>query len=377
MWNRTASEVEGPQVGSPRESADLLILGGGVLGLATACEVLSRGLTVILFDGAPEESATLASAGMLSPYAEQGENGSLIDLLKQARVGYPEFVSQVEAQSGCRVEMSFTGTLLVPRDGEDPSRLKNLSTRFNDMGAVAQYLYPGEVHKLEPMLAAREAGAILLEDEGYVDPVGLHTALRVCFDRLGGRWVHLPGLGFVIRSQKVVGVETETGVTMGGAVLNATGAAAERFLLPEDLARFRPRAVRGEALRLRPPSWTEGIHHVVQLPGTGYLVPRADGSVVVGATSKESGPQRKTTAGGVRSLLEAAEKVVPEAANWKFIEAWNGLRPLAGSGELILARDQRKGLFHGLGLYRHGILLAPVAATRLSKMLLDHLGRQG
>ncbi len=364
--------------------SDLLVLGGGVLGLSTACEALIRGLRVTLFDETPERSATLASAGMLSPYAEPIDSQSLQEWMRQGRAAYAGYVARVEEASGCRVELRFPGTLLVTalEPGVRPAKeiaaarakLEAHCARLTDMGANCVYLDPDTAAIDEPMLAAREAGAVLLEDEGYVRTPSLHIALRSAFQKLGGEWVPLHGLGLVVRQQRVVGVETAAGVVLGGAVLNATGAAAERFLLPEDVARYRPRPVRGQAARLRPPDLAHSIRRVIQAPGVGYLVPQADGSVVVGATSEPIGPFPGVTAGGVASVLASAERLARGVAEWSFVDAWSGLRPMAGDGEPSLVADSRPGLFHGLGLYRHGILLAPVAANRLVKMVMDYLG---
>lgn len=358
-------------------SSDLLIIGGGILGLSTACEALSRGLSVTLFDEAPERSATLAAAGMLSPYAESIETPFLQELMKQGRVSYPAYVARLEEISGVRIELAFPGTLLPSVVETDGPRLQSMAAQFADIGARARYLDPAELTGDEPRLGPIAAGAVLLEDEGYVNPQTLHTALRAGFERLGGEWIPLHGLGLAVRQQRVIGVETANGLVLGGAVLNASGAGADRFLLPEDQERYRARPVRGQALRLRPPRAADGIGRVIQVPGVGYLVPRADGSVIAGATSEAVGPFPGLTAEGIHAVLAGALRLVPSARSWSFVEAWSGLRPLAGEGEPVIAPDARPGLFHGLGLYRHGILLAPVAATRLAKMITDYLGRSG
>ncbi len=312
---------------------------------------------------------------MLSPYAELIETTFLQELMKHGRASYPAYIAQVEALSGCKIELAFPGTLLpslAPGDGE---RLRTLTKNFEEMGARTRYLEPDELEQEEPLLAARHAGAVLLEDEGYVSTRSLHIALRSAFERQGGEWIPLHGLGLTVRQQRVVGVETANGVVLGGSVLNATGAGADRFLLPEDLERYRARPVRGQAIRLRPPSSLDGIRRVIQAPGVGYLVPQADGSVIVGATSEAVGPFAGVTAQGITSVLGAGMRLVPASAGWSFVGAWSALRPMAGEGEPQMVADQRKGLFHGLGLYRHGILLAPVAATRLAKMVIDYLGQ--
>jgi len=356
--------------------ADVLVIGGGILGLSTACEILARGFSVPIFDEDPKRSATWASAGMLSPYAEHAGTGALQDMMRAARAAYPAFLARIEEHSGMRVEVGFPGTLIPAMGGDQAGELQALTRRFLELGARARYLDPSETAWQEPQLAARGSGAILLDDEGYVNPRSLHTALRAAFDRLGGRWVGLEVLGLVARQGQTAGVDTTAGIILGRTVANCAGAWGDRFLLPEDLVRVRPRPIRGQTVRLRPPNRQEGVRRVIQVPGVAYLVPRADGSVIVGATSEEIGPFPGVTAGGVESLLSAAITLVPAAQSWAFLSAHSGLRPMAGEGDLFLEPDSaRHGLFHGLGLYRQGILLAPVASTRLAGMILEHIGR--
>lgn len=356
--------------------ADLLIIGGGVLGLSTGCEVLARGLSVTILDEDPQRSATWASAGMLSPYAEHAEAGALQDMLRAARVAWPAFAARIEEHSGMRVDLAFPGTVMPAFTAGERSRLEELTQRLRDLGARCSYLSPQEAIGEEPMLTANASGAVLLDDEGYVNPRLLHTALRSAFERLGGQWVPVQALGLAARQGRVVGVETTIGFLPGHAVVNAAGAWGERFLLPEDQRRYRTKPIRGQTVRLRPPSRREGVRHVIQAPGSGYLVPQADGTVVVGATSEDAGPFRVNTAGGIRYLLDLAGRLVASSADWSFVEVSNGLRPLAGDFELVLESDSsRKGLFHGLGLYRHGILLAPVASTRMCRLVCEYLGQ--
>lgn len=357
--------------------SDVLVIGGGVLGLSCACEILARGLSVTVFEEDPKRSATWASAGMISPYAERVTTGALQDMMRAARAAYPAYVQRIEEHSGMRVEMAFPGTLIPSIEDGRQVEMETLTAEFIDLGARARYLDAGETAAYEPQLAVRGSGTVLVEEEGYVSPRSLHTALRAAFDRLGGRWVGLQVLGLVARQGATAGVETTAGVVLGRSVINATGAWADRFLLPEDQARYRVRPVRGQTVRLRPASRRDSIRRVIHAPGFAYLVPRADGSVILGATSEEVGPFPGVTAEGVQYLLSAMQTMVPVSRGWTFLAAGSGLRPMAGDGELFLEHDsQRRGLFHGLGLYRHGILLAPVASTRLAGMVLDYLGRK-
>jgi glycine oxidase len=356
-----------------RHAPDILLIGGGVLGLASACELLSHGYSVVIVERGAERGATRAAGGMLSPWAEFATPVSWQVLLVQARLAYPEFVRNVEETSGCRVECRFPGTILVsPDPGAD---LGDLTVAYRELGARATFLDSEDLTASEPGLAVD--GAVLLEDEGYVDPRGLHDALRASFEELGGTWVGDEVFALALAQGRVVGVETAGGTLHAGVVLNTAGVQAERFLLPEDRARLRPRPVRGELLRLRPRHRGERIRHVVQSPGFAYLIPQDDGTVLVGATSEEGDSRTRVTAVGVQTLLAHASALLPDILAWEWVEAWSGLRPLAGNGEPLVLVDPRPGLIHGLGLHRHGILLAPVLGAQLSRLAAEYVGQAG
>lgn len=356
-----------------RHAPDILVIGGGILGLAAACELLSHGYSVVVVERGAERSATRAAGGMLSPWAEFAQPVSWQVLLVQARLAYPEFVRNVEETSGCRVECRFPGTILVASDpGAD---LTELTVAYRELGARATFLDSEDLTASEPGLAVD--GAVLLEDEGYVDPRGLHDALRASFEELGGTWVGDEAFALALAQGRVVGVETAGGTLHAGVVLNTAGVQAERFLLPEERARLRPRPVRGELLRLRPRHRGERIRHVVQSPGFAYLIPQDDGTVLVGATCDEGDGRTRVTAAGVQTLLAHASALLPDLLAWEWVETWSGLRPLVGTGEPTVIADPRPGLFHGLGLHRHGILLAPVLGAQLSRLAAEYVGQAG
>ncbi|MEZ4651080.1 MAG: FAD-dependent oxidoreductase [Candidatus Eisenbacteria bacterium] len=358
---------------SDQIAPDVLVVGGGILGLATSCELLSRGHTVSIVERDPAGSATRAAGGMLSPWAEFSAPAPWQSLLVQARNAYPEFVRNAEETSGCRVECRFPGTLLVSPDPEFD--LSDLTFTFREQGARATYLDSEDLTRVEPGLSVDSA--ILLEDEGYVDPRGLHSALRASFEELGGLWIRDEVYAIREAGGRVVGVRTSSGDLSAGAVLNTAGVQADRFLLPEDRIRLEPRPVRGELLRLRPPRRGERIRHVIQSPGFAYLIPQDDGTVIVGATSYEGDGTRRLTARGVAELLENAAGLLPDVSDWEWVEAWSGVRPLVGNGEPTVLTDPRPGLFHGLGLYRNGILLAPVIGAQLSRLATEYVGLPG
>ena len=127
--------------------------------------------------------------------------------------------------------------------------------------------------------------------------------------------------------------------------------------------------MRGEIVRLRPRSG-RAIRHLIHKEGGIYLVPQRDGTLLVGATAAE-GEAPRVTAGGVRWLLDRAIGIIPSLSDAEFVEAWSGARPLAGEGSPELIEDPAGSVFHGIGLYRNGILLAPLLSAQLEKRILE------
>jgi glycine/D-amino acid oxidase-like deaminating enzyme len=169
----------------------------------------------------------------------------------------------------------------------------------------------------------------------------------------------------ITRDGRVVGVATPSGEIEAAWTLDAAGAWAAPFL--SEGSTVRP--VRGQLLTLRPVPGAPRPRRVVQSPGV-YFVPRGNGSVIVGATSEEVGFEPGVTAHGIRTLLERAEKLAPALGGWILEDTWSGFRPYREGGPLIGRDPDRPGLLHAVGLYRHGILLAPYAARRIREQVL-------
>ncbi len=360
---------------------DVLIIGGGVLGLAASCELLSHGYTVTLVDrGSVErgsrDCATRAAAGMLSPYAELTELDSIpnwVDLMALALRSYPDFVRNVINTSGLHVECRFPGSLVTNASGGKGFDWERSAEQMRDLGADVEVLDADQIYDREPGLEA-ESG-LFFSDEGYVDPRALHDALRLSFVALGGTWIESEVFDLIMDGDQVVGVRSGRGDLQAGSVLNTSGHACGRFLLPEDKFSLRPTPVAGEVIRLRPQKKDEGVQCVVQVPGRAYIVPRDDGTVLIGATVYEGSDEARVRASGVASLIERAALYLPASGEWEWVETWCGVRPRAGSGEPKAWADSRPGLFHGMGLYRNGILLAPVVGAQLARLVAEYLGQ--
>lgn len=309
------------------------VRGAGVIGLSIAWRAMARGIDVTVCDDQPDRAASRVAAGMLAPVAEAsfGERDLLrLSLASAAR--WPAFAAALG-----EVGYSTVGTLLVGRTGDDMRELARMHALYRDWGLAAEKVDPRE---LEPALTPRLRGGLLMPDDHQVDPRRVLAALR-----------------------ERVPVHTDEPSEADLTVL-ATGSWTRGVPI---------RPVHGEVLRLR---GRPSIRHVVRGHVDGrhvYIVPRADGEVVVGATSAERGFTTRVTAEGVRDLLDTAIEVLPELGEYELVEARAGLRPgTPDNAPLIgwLDGTPARRTLVATGHHRHGVLLAPITAEVVVSLLL-------
>lgn len=335
---------------------DAIVIGAGIVGLSCAREMAKAGLRVTVFDMAGRRGASWAAAGMLSPWSDWPADPDGLPTREEALSLYPGWIDGLREESGLPIEVEICGALVVGR------RLETMLEGFDSLAgrAGARWLEAREIREMHPLLHADIDTAAYLPREGYTQPRDLLRALHSSCAALGVTLRQEPVLRLLERQGDVAGIATPTGEFETGAVLNAAGAWAMSF--SGDTTRVRP--VRGQLLTLRPDHGAPRLRCVVQAEGI-YLVPRGDGSVVVGATSKEVGFDPGVTAQGIRTLLDGAERIAPLLGRWYLDETSSGFRPFREGGPRIGPDPDLRGLLHAIGLYRHGILLAPLAARRI------------
>jgi len=348
---------------------DVVVVGGGVIGLSVAWTAAARGLSVAVVDDRAHSGATHAAAGMLAPVGEVsfGEE-ALLALNLAAAKRYPEFVTELEDCSGTEVGYRPTGTLVVARDPDDQAQLDELQAYQQSLGLSARRLRGRECRKVQPGLAPTVRGGLLVEGDHSVDNRALARALAVACAR-ARVCVKLD------RATEVSAgvVRTSAGeVVRGDAVVLAAGAESGAIagMPPEIAASVRP--VKGQLLHLsgpvEPPLLTMTVRGV-----DVYLVPRTDGRLIVGATVEEAGFDTRVTAGAVFELLRAAYELVPGVTELALTEVVAGLRPGSVDNAPLIGETSMPGLFAATGHYRNGILLAPVTADALVERLVTGL----
>ena len=346
----------------PRTAADVVVVGGGVIGLAVAWRAAGRGLRVLVLERArPGAGTSRVAAGMIAPIAEaRPAEAPLLELgLRSARL-FSGFVAELEAATGHDVGYTTCGTLLVARDEDEARSLERELALRERLGLAVQRLRPSAARRLEPALTPALRLALDVPDDHAVDPRRLTAALAAAVRSAGGEVrTGAPVAGVSMRNARVPGVTLAGGEPIGaGAVVLAAGPWTGELELPAPIA-FRP--VKGQILRLHDPAGPGLLTRVVRM-GSSYVVPRGDGGYVIGATAEERGFDTTVTAGGVFELLRDACELVPGVSELVLDECAAGLRPGTSDNLPVLGPGDVPGLHWAAGHGRGGILLAPITA---------------
>jgi glycine oxidase len=351
---------------------DVVVVGGGVIGLATAWRSLGRGLRVTVADPEPGSKASHVAAGMLTPVSEltYGEE-ALLRLGLASRDRYPSFVAELEEVSGLGTGFRGDGTLQVALDGDDLAVLEELRRFQESLGIPAEALTGRECRGLEPMLAPSVRGGLLAPADGSVDPRRLSAALLAAVERLGGTLVRERVTEVLTEDGRAAGVRLESGeVVRAGQVVVAAGPWSPDLKGVPDGVLPPVRPVKGQVVRLR--SDTPFLGRCVRglVRGSSvYLVPRHDGEIVVGATQEEMGFDTTVTAGGLWELLRDARELLPGVTELAFTEVNAGLRPGSPDNAPVLGASALPGLLLATGHFRNGVLLAPVTGDVMAEIL--------
>jgi glycine oxidase len=359
-----------------RDPADLLVIGGGVIGLTIAWRARERGMSVTVLERETAGSGTSrVAAGMLAPVAEAefGESGRrVLELGLRSAEQWPRFAEELQLAADTDVGFLRTGTLMLARDEDEARELERQIAFRDSLGLTTKRLRASEARGREPALAPAVRLALEAPDDHSVDP-------RRVLDALG---IACRACGVVVREHaRVARIERDmSGERVAGAVLHdgelvaarqvviAAGAwSGELDGIPAD-ARVPVRPVRGQLLRLRDPSGAGLLRTVVRFAG-GYIVPRADGHYVLGATVEERGFDVEPDVGGIYELLRDAHELVPGVSELKIEELCVGLRPGTPDNAPAIGWGMPEGLLWATGHHRNGILLAPLTAQLVVQLL--------
>ncbi|KUN03776.1 glycine oxidase [Streptomyces yokosukanensis] len=358
-------------------TSDVLVIGGGIIGLATAWRAAQRGLATAVVDPAPGGGAAQVAAGMLAAVTElhYGEETLLALNLESAR-RYPDFAAELTELTGHDLGYRRCGTLQVALDADDRAHLRELHALQRRCGLESEWQSGRECRRLEPMLAPGVRGGLRVDGDHQIDPRRLAAALVAACERAGVAFHRVWAERLDVVGGRAAGVTTADGTVLGaGQVVLAAGSLSGRLAgVPEAL--LPPvRPVKGQVLRLTvPPRYAPFLSRTVRAVVRGghvYLVPRENGELVVGATSEELGWDTTVTAGGVYELLRDAHELVPGITELPLTETRAGLRPASPDNAPLLGPSGLDGLLLATGHHRNGVLLTPVTGDVLAQLLAD------
>ena len=360
----------------------MVIVGGGVIGLAVARALALRGLSdVILIErGSLGAESSSAAAGMLAPQAEADCADDFFHLTCQSRDMYPAFAAALLEETGIDIELDTTGTLYLAFTDDDATEIKRRYEWQSQVGLALEILRGEEARHLEPAISENVCAALRFPLDGQVENRRLISALAASTEKLGVRLVTGTNVTSLKTDQRgtIAGVETSLGFVSSETVVIAGGAWTSSLGLKpisgnpssdKTLPNLCIEPVRGQMLCFE--ANPQIARHVIYTP-RGYIVPRRDGRLLAGSTTEHAGFDRRVTAEGVSSILSAALEIAPRIGALHLAASWAGLRPRAADGLPVLGPyAEIDGLFYATGHYRNGILLAPITGELIAGAIVD------
>jgi glycine oxidase len=354
-----------------RSSAEVVIVGGGVIGLTIARALALRGVRDVwlIERAAVGTEASFAAAGMLAPQVEADGHDDFFALVCRSRDLYPSFAAALLDETGIDVELDTTGTLYLALDEHDQTEIEKRFYWQTEAGLQVELLSATAARKLEPCISDATHGALLFPKDIQVENRRLLNALAHSTSKLGVTTITETNVESLITDGgRVKGVHTNRGAITCATVVISAGTWS-RFIKHAPVAPIEP--VRGQMVCLA--AKPQLARHVIFSP-RGYIVPRHDGRLLAGSTSEHVGFVKSVTAGGISSILANAVEISPNIAGLPLVDAWSGLRPRSADGLPVLGPcDEIDGLFYATGHYRNGILLAPVTGELISAAITEGL----
>ena len=357
---------------SIKGSADVVIVGGGVIGLTIARALALRGVrdVCLVERGNLGTEASWAAAGMLLPQVEADAPDEFYKLACQSRDLYPAFAAALREETAIDVELDTTGTLYVALTEHDQEEIEKRYEWQTQAGLSVERLSGDEARALEPCISEAALGALRFPKDIQVENRRLLSALANSVTKLGVRIAtQTPVDSLLIEGNRVRGVQTSRGaISCPTAVIAAgTWSSFIKTAPQSPIPAIEP--VRGQMVCLE--AKPQLTRHVIYSP-RGYIVPRQDGRLLAGSTSEHAGFAKCVTAGGIATILRNALEISPAISKLPITDTWAGLRPRAADDLPVIGPcGEIDGLFCATGHYRNGILLAPLTGELISKAIVS------
>jgi glycine oxidase len=338
---------------SATKTADVVVVGGGIVGAAVAERLARDDRRVVLVErGAVGREASWAAAGLLTPVHPWRYPEPLLRLDAESLSMWPDVAARLLAETGVDLELRRTGLLSLIESDEDETEADRRVDWKRSRGEQASRLTRDEALAREPLLSRTIRGALFLPDLAQIRNHRAAPAFAAAAARRGATVLErTSALGFIETSGRVVGVRTSAGDVAAGAVVLAAGAWSGAFGVASVPAK-------GQMLLLA--AAPGAVRHMILAAGE-YLVPRADGRILAGSTVEYVGFDKSVTPRGLASISSAVARMTPSLADATVETSWAGLRP-GTPDHLPVIGEARPGLFVATGHFRSGIMLAPVTA---------------
>ena len=351
-------------------TCDVVVVGGGCIGLAIADRLLATGRKVILLDAQDAgRGASWAASGSLQMIVPDVAPPLLRPLAARSNRLWSAFAAELEESAGMRTEFSNSGLLRLVIGDDDTTAVERTSTWLREHDVKIEKLSPTAARELAPIINEQTRFAYYEPNLLQVRPPRLLKALVTSVGRRGGRiQTHDPVWSILVEDGRVRGVEAASGKIQAPEVVLAAGAFAGELARRSLGLNLAVRPIRGEIVLLEGPH----VRHCPLLLGMNgrYLIPRADGRILAGSTFEYAGFDTRITAAGTSEILASAIRLAPELARARVVTSWTGLRPESPDRLPYLGRvPGLDGLVVAAGHFRDGILLTPVTAEIIGNVL--------
>lgn len=347
---------------------DVIIIGGGVIGLTVARELARRGvknLTVVEKNEFGRE-ASWAAGGILAPQVEADAADAFFRLACASRDMYRDFADELQNVTGVDVGLNTSGTIFVAFTEAQETAFRTRYVWQKSQGLAIEWLTGDEVQKIEPYISPEVRAALRFPNDFQIDNRKLVEALLVANKSLEVRLIQGCNVhGLDICGGRVCGARTSQGHIKASTAVIAAGAWSSSIDSPETM---RVEPVRGQMLCFDAPQFAR---HVIY-SADGYLVPRSDGRLLAGSTGEYVGFDKRVTTEAIDTIRSMAFQIAPKLEDRRIIDSWAGFRPRAQDGLPVLGQSAHlEGLFYATGHYRNGILLAPVTGQLIAEAIVS------
>jgi glycine oxidase len=361
--------IEGKKLGMNfGDKSDVLIIGGGVIGLSLARELHKQGAgkITVVERGTCGMEASNAAAGMLAPHAETMRIDDFFRFCSESNEMYPEFAAELLEETGVDIELDREGTLYLALTEEDSEELRRRYEWQKGAGLNVEHMSAVETRRVEPFVSPDVRESLFFPDDRQVENRKLVKALRMFAEMNGiGIRENTEITGLLVEGGRVTGAETRQGNLFAEKTVLATGAWTSLIKLGPGTVPVNVRPIKGQMIAFRT---AKRLFQKVIYSPRGYIVARADGRVLAGATVEDAGFDKATTEAGIEMLRATAAEISPALGNLEISESWAGLRPFGGDGLPVIGGIAGyENLMLATAHYRNGILLAPITARVLAE----------